>query len=85
MEIQYALNLASDGRVLSATYPKYAPADAVIVDELPEGNLADYRYVDGEFVHDPLPLEVVEETPDLEAQVQELREALDMLLSGVTE
>ena len=26
-----------------------------LVDELPEGNLSDYRYQDGEFVYDPLP------------------------------
>jgi hypothetical protein len=25
------------------------------VDTLPEGNLPDYRYVDGEYVYDPLP------------------------------
>ena len=85
MGIQYALNLAPDGRVLSATYPKYAPGDAVVVDRLPEGNIADYRYMDGEFIHDPLPKEDAEEPISLEAQVQELREALDMLLSGVTE
>lgn len=53
--MRYALNLAEDGRILSATYEKYAPADAVLVDELPDGNLSDYRYVDGQYVHDPLP------------------------------
>lgn len=51
----YALNLAEDGRVLSATYPKYAPADAVIVEALPEGDISDYLYVDGQYVYDPLP------------------------------
>ena len=53
--MKYALNLGADGRVLSATYPRYAPADAVQVEELPEGNLADYVYRDGAFVHEPLP------------------------------
>lgn len=81
----YALNLAEDGRVLSVTYPKYAPQNAVAVDALPEGDLHDYRYVDGEFIHDPIPKEEVEEEPSLEEQVAELREALDMLLTGVTE
>lgn len=51
----YALNLAEDGRILSATYPQYAPEGAVIVDSLPEGDIHEYRYVDGSFVHDPLP------------------------------
>lgn len=53
--MKYALYLADDGRILSVTYEKYAPANAVLVDELPEGNVADYRYVDGEYVYDPLP------------------------------
>ena len=55
MKEKYALNLAGDGRVLSATFEKYAPADSVLVAELPEGNLSDYRWQDGDFVYDPLP------------------------------
>lgn len=50
----YALNLAKDGRILSATYPRYAP-NAVIVDILPDGDISDYRYENGEYVYDPLP------------------------------
>ena len=53
--MKYALNLAEDGRVLSVTFEKYAPEDAIKVEELPEGNVADYRYVDGEFIYDPIP------------------------------
>ena len=53
--MMYALNLAEDGRILSATYSKFAPADAVIVDELPDGDITEYRYEGGEFVYDPLP------------------------------
>lgn len=64
--MRYALNLADDGRVLSVTYEQYAPQDAVLVDSLPDGDLYEYRYVDGEFVHDPLPVEekVAEPTAD---------------------
>lgn len=65
--MRYALNLAEDGRILSVTYEKYAPADAPLVDELPEGNVADYRYVDGEYIYDPIPepeLPVAEPTAD---------------------
>lgn len=51
----YALNLAEDGRVLSATYPEYAPDDAVTVEELPEGNLPDYLYINDKYIYDPLP------------------------------
>ena len=52
---RFALNLAGDGRVLSATFEKYAPDGSVLVDELPEGNLSDYRWQDNAFVYDPLP------------------------------
>ena len=85
MEMKYALNLAPDGRILSATYPKYAPQDAVAVDALPEGDLHDYRYADGTFIHDPVPAPEQPEEPSLEEQIAELREALELLLSGVTE
>ena len=54
--MKYALNLAEDNRVLSASFvSEYTPADAVFVDELPEGNITDYRYIDGKYIHDPLP------------------------------
>lgn len=70
----YALHLDTDGRVLSATYPQYAPADAVTVEALPEGDIHQYRYVDGELVHDPLP---EQPTPEQEPDVyDELAAAL---------
>lgn len=53
--MRYALNLAEDGRILSVTYEKYASEGMPIVDELPEGNVANYRYVDGEYIYDPIP------------------------------
>lgn len=52
--MNYALNLAEDGRILSATYPKYAPADAVLVEALPEGDISEYIYKDGKYIHDPV-------------------------------
>lgn len=73
MEVKYALKLGEGGRILFATYPKYAPQDAVIVDALPEGDITDYRRVDGDFVYDPLPAEAPVEAPSqldiIEAQV----------------
>ena len=51
--MKYALNLAEDGRILSVTYEEYAPIDAVIVDYIPEGDITDFRYVDGEYISDP--------------------------------
>lgn len=86
MEKTYALNLAENGRVLSVTYSKYAPEDAPKVDELPDGDLYEYRFVAGEFIHDPLPADPkVEDPASLEVRVGDLEEALGLLLSGVTE
>ena len=71
--MKYALSLADDGHVLSVTYEEYAPVDAVLVESLPEGDVTDYRYVDDEFIYDPLPVEEIVEIPTqldrIEAQV----------------
>lgn len=83
--MKYALNLADDGRILSVTYEKYALADAVLVDELPEGNVADYLFVNGEYVYDPIPVPEVEKVTTDAERITELEEALAMLLNGVTE
>lgn len=69
----YALNLDKDNRVLSVTFDEFAPVDQPIVNELPEGNIADYLYVDGEFVHDPLP---EPEVPEAEPTVEDVLNVL---------
>lgn len=74
----YALNLSEDGRILSATYPEYAPEDAVIVETLPDGDISDYLYIDGGFSYDPLP---EPEQPKTEATTDDVLNAL----LGVTE
>ena len=71
--MKYALNIAEDGRILFVTYEQFAWEGMPIVDVLPDGDTYEYRYVDGEFIHDPLPVEPVIETPSqldrVEAQV----------------
>lgn len=52
---KYALNLDEDGRILSATYESYAVPGMPIVDTLPDGDVSDYKYIDGSYVYDPLP------------------------------
>ena len=74
-ERKYALNIGEDNRILSATYEEYAVEGMPIVDALPSGetpeenDISNYRYVDGEFVYDPLPQpeppEPVETTDDV--------------------
>lgn len=80
----YALNLGENGRVLSATLPKYAQPGAVTVVTLPDGDISDYRYMDGGFVYDPLPEEEITTEPTqldrVEAQVMYTALMTDTLL-----
>lgn len=55
--MSYALKIAEDNRISYAcvVLPNGNYNGMPIVDVLPEGNLPDYLYVNGEFVYDPLP------------------------------
>lgn len=51
----YALNLNAENRILSAYVVLPAtPEDMPHVETLPEGDIGDWLYVDGEYVCDPL-------------------------------
>ena len=66
--MSYALNIDQNtGRVLSATFPQYAPDTAPQVDTLPDGNLADYIFADGELVYSPPPQDYPRTTEDVAA------------------
>lgn len=52
---KYALNLDEDGRILSATYETYAAPGMPLVEVLPDGDITDYKYIDGSYIYDPLP------------------------------
>lgn len=71
--MKYALNLADAGRILSATYEEYAFDGNALVDELPEGDISDFLYVDGQYVHDPLPKP---EQPEPDATTDDVLNAL---------
>lgn len=64
--MRYALKLREDGRILSATFEKYATNNMPLVDTLPEGDITDYIYQNGEYIHSPLPKpgEIKEVTTD---------------------
>lgn len=68
----FALNLGKDGRILSATLPEYAPPDAATVEKLPEGDISDYLYKEGEYVHSPLPRVEPETVPTVEERIATL-------------
>ena len=55
----YALNLDNENRILSACFviENGDYTGMPIVDILPNGNITDYLYVNGEYVHSPLPKE----------------------------
>lgn len=55
---KYALNLDPEtNRILSATFAKYYAPGMVKVVNLPDGDISEYLYIDGEYVHDPLTAE----------------------------
>lgn len=87
--MKYALNISNENRILSATFAKYAPKDAILVDKLPDGNIADYLYVDGEYVYEPIPVEEVVPEPsaqdDTDAMLIDHEYRLTMLELGLTE
>ena len=70
-----ALNLNEDNRILSAcvVLPNGNYDDMPIVEELPDGNLLDYQYINNEYIYNPLPKEEpAEPTPSLEDRVSAL-------------
>ena len=69
----YALNLAEDKRILSATYDQYAPQSQPRVNSLPDGDINDYLYINGEYVYDPLP---IPPEPEPEPTADEILNAL---------
>lgn len=90
--MKYALNLADDGRILSATYEQYAPDEAVVVEQLPTGeteaeqNIHNWLYQNGGYVYDPLHVEDPAKAPTqldrIEAQVAYTAMMTDTLLEG---
>ena len=47
--MKYALNISETNAVLSATYEQFAWEGCVIVDHLPDGDITDYDYINGEY------------------------------------
>lgn len=84
----FALNLNNDKRILSAcvVLPS-TPETMPRVDTLPDGDVTDFLYVNGEYVYDPLPAPPEPEPypsdfDRLEAQVTYTAMMTDTLLEG---
>ena len=70
----YSLNLAEDNRILSVCVCFEGIEYDNVVDSFPDGDITDYKYIDGSYVYDPLP------KPEPELQEPTADELLDILL-----
>lgn len=78
--IKYAIHLDNEKRIDGFTYAQYAEEQYpdrsyAIVDTLPDGDVTEYRYVNGEVIHDPKP---APEPGEVEPTVEE--DTLSMLV-----
>lgn len=84
--MKIALNLSDDGRILSVTFDRFAPPEQPRVENLPDGDITEYRYVDGEYIHEPLPeTELPEEKPTVEERVSALEVTTDDIILMMAE
>jgi hypothetical protein len=85
--MKYALNLSDDNRVLSATYEEYAWDGMPLVDKLPDGDIYEYLYVNGEYIHNPLPIPeaIPTEADDIAAMLIDHEYRLTLLELGISE
>lgn len=89
------INIDSEGRITAASETHHCGPDEIevnIPDEIGIESIDDYRFIDGEFIFDPKEKEEEEGKPTLEERIAaledenlQLKEALDLLLSGATE
>lgn len=86
--MKYALNLSDEKRILSAwvVLPGVNYDGMPVVEHLPDGNLADYRYIDNAYVYDPMPSpEPVEPEQDesLESRVSRVESDVANLTAAI--
>lgn len=62
----YSLNLVEDGRILSACVCFEGRVYENIANTLPDGDITDYKYIDGEFIYEPLPEPIQPQEPTID-------------------
>ena len=78
--MKYALNIDSaTNAVLSATYEQFAWDGCVIVDHLPDGDITDYDYINGEYVLNEERKKAREEQEEVKSTEEIYAEALNLL------
>lgn len=77
--MKYALNISETNAVLSATYEQFAWEGCVIVDHLPDGDITDYDFIDGDFVLNEERKKARKEQEDAKTTEEIYAEALKLL------
>lgn len=80
------IKIDKENRIIAASHDFHCgdgEVEADIPEEITLRDIHNYLYVEGEFVHSPLPEQ--EEPLSSEERIAELEAALELLLSGVTE
>lgn len=73
----YSLNLSDDNRILSACVCLDGFKYNNTVDTLPDGNITDYKYIDGKYVYEPLPeTESSEPAPTIEERLSAIEDVM---------
>lgn len=70
----YSLNLGENGRILSVCICIDGQTYDNVVNSFPDGDVSEYRYENGEFIHDPLP------TPEPQPTEPTAEELLNIIL-----
>lgn len=84
----YALNIdQTTKRINYKTYDIYGNIEDIRVNDIPEGDITNYLYINGEFVFDPLPEPEPELDPIevLQSEVAELKSQNEMLTECLLE
>ena len=95
----YAIRIDETGRVICSTFAEFAVKERnkqqeftqsdmmdgyVLVEKIPDGDLSDYRYESGEFIHDPKKTDAEQpsQLDKIEAQIFYTAMMTDTILEG---
>lgn len=87
---KYSLNLGENGRIMSVCVCLEGQKYENVVDSFPDGDVTEYRYENGEFIHEPQPTPEPQPTEptaeeDALSMIVDHEYRLTLLELGVTE
>ena len=77
--MKYALNISETNAILSATYEEFAGEGCPIVNHLPDGDISDYDFINGEYVLNEERQKAREEQEEAKTTEEIYAEALNLL------